>query len=187
MFIPLKCFGVGFLNIDLSPCVYTASCILQFWMFRSSVQPCKCPLCCCRIVNLKPETSQLIEPPCDVDEVLKKVHQYNGLYISGVFGAFHVKINELLLKLLWFWHHSFCFACFLASLEVSVFLVLQKGHQHQQNLTVIPLHKWSVISLISETSCILRGTRNVRFISYSSRVCCQIILSWFRIWICNRI
>ncbi|KAL0357170.1 UNVERIFIED_CONTAM: hypothetical protein Scaly_1402700, partial [Sesamum calycinum] len=66
-----------------------ASCILQFWLFRSSIKPCKCPLCSCRIVNLKPETSQLIQPPDDLVEVLKKVHQYNGLYISGLLGAFH--------------------------------------------------------------------------------------------------
>ncbi|PIM99693.1 hypothetical protein CDL12_27808 [Handroanthus impetiginosus] len=68
---------------------FCASCILQFWRFRSSFQPCKCPLCCCRIVNLKPEISQLIQPAGDTRDVLKKVHQYNGLYISGVLGAFH--------------------------------------------------------------------------------------------------
>ncbi|XP_011087726.1 E3 ubiquitin-protein ligase RNF170-like [Sesamum indicum] len=68
---------------------FCASCILQFWLFRSSIKPCKCPLCSCRIVNLKPETSQLIQPPDDIVEVLKKVHQYNGLYISGLLGAFH--------------------------------------------------------------------------------------------------
>ncbi|KAG8368801.1 hypothetical protein BUALT_Bualt15G0084500 [Buddleja alternifolia] len=56
-------------------------------MFRSSIQPCKCPLCCCRIVNLKPETSQLIQSPNDIVEVLKKVEKYNSLYISGVLGA----------------------------------------------------------------------------------------------------
>ncbi|KAL0384588.1 UNVERIFIED_CONTAM: ATP-dependent DNA helicase Q-like 4A [Sesamum radiatum] len=66
-----------------------ASCILQFWLFRSSIKPCKCPLCSCRIVNLKPETSQLIQPSDDIVEVLRKVHQYNGLHISGLLGAFH--------------------------------------------------------------------------------------------------
>ncbi|KAI3445623.1 hypothetical protein Pfo_002288 [Paulownia fortunei] len=70
-------------------CGKFSSCILQFWMFRSSIQPCRCPLCCCRIVNLKPETSSLIRPADGIVEVLKKVHQYNGLYISGVLGAFH--------------------------------------------------------------------------------------------------
>ncbi|KAL8061167.1 hypothetical protein ABFX02_02G069900 [Erythranthe guttata] len=72
---------------------FCANCILQFWMFRSSVQPCKCPLCCCRIVNLKPETSRNhITIPADnnVAEVLKKVDRYNGLYINGVVGAFHI-------------------------------------------------------------------------------------------------
>ncbi|KAK6156988.1 hypothetical protein DH2020_011236 [Rehmannia glutinosa] len=60
------------------------------WMFRSSIQPCKCPLCCCRIVNLKPETSPLTQLPADdTIEVLKKVRQYNGLYITGVLGVFH--------------------------------------------------------------------------------------------------
>ncbi|KAK6136513.1 hypothetical protein DH2020_029749 [Rehmannia glutinosa] len=69
---------------------FCASCILQCWMFRSSIQPCKCPLCCCRIVNLKPETSPLTQLPADdTVEVLKKVRQYNGLYITGVLGVFH--------------------------------------------------------------------------------------------------
>ncbi|KAL0422269.1 UNVERIFIED_CONTAM: hypothetical protein Slati_3249800 [Sesamum latifolium] len=72
-----------------SPMAHGPSCILQFWLFRSSIKPCKCPLCSCRIVNLKPETSQLIQPPDDIVEVLKKVHQYNGLHISGLLGAFH--------------------------------------------------------------------------------------------------
>ncbi|XP_051134712.1 uncharacterized protein LOC127253930 [Andrographis paniculata] len=68
---------------------FCASCILQFWMFRSSMQPCKCPLCCSLIVNLRPESSDLTEPAHDSVEILKKVNQYNGLYISGVLGTFH--------------------------------------------------------------------------------------------------
>ncbi|KAL8535974.1 hypothetical protein ACS0TY_011571 [Phlomoides rotata] len=68
---------------------FCATCILQFWMFRSSIQPCKCPLCCCQIVNLEPRVSRIISGADDSVEVLKKVHQYNGLYVTGVFGAFH--------------------------------------------------------------------------------------------------
>ncbi|KAL3620844.1 hypothetical protein CASFOL_035756 [Castilleja foliolosa] len=67
---------------------FCASCILQLWMFKSSIQPCKCPLCCCRIINLKPEMSSPPENGAAV-EVLKKVNQYNNLYINGTIGVFH--------------------------------------------------------------------------------------------------
>ncbi|KAL6517737.1 hypothetical protein OROMI_033438 [Orobanche minor] len=66
---------------------FCARCILHFWMFKTSIQPCKCPLCCRPITNLKPETCD--QPSDDVCEILNKVHQYNGLYISGMLGIFH--------------------------------------------------------------------------------------------------
>ncbi|KAL6545734.1 hypothetical protein OROGR_009608 [Orobanche gracilis] len=65
---------------------FCARCILQFWMFKTSIQPCKCPLCCRPITNLKPETSD--QPSDDVFEILNKVHRYNGLYVSAMLGIF---------------------------------------------------------------------------------------------------
>ncbi|XP_073146507.1 uncharacterized protein [Henckelia pumila] len=67
---------------------FCAGCIMQFWMYRSSIQQCKCPLCCCIINNLAPETSQIVLPTDDDVEVLKKVRQYNGLSLGGMRGLF---------------------------------------------------------------------------------------------------
>ncbi|KAG6394774.1 hypothetical protein SASPL_145364 [Salvia splendens] len=62
-------------------------CILQLWMYIYSIQPCKCPLCCCRIVNLELQTSEEAGYSSDVR---KEVQHYNGLYISGLFGALYI-------------------------------------------------------------------------------------------------
>ncbi|XP_057812340.1 uncharacterized protein LOC131026490 [Salvia miltiorrhiza] len=68
--------------------LFCAACILQLWMYRYSIQPCKCPLCCCRIVNLE---LQITSEQADYGgEVRKEVQHYNGLYISGLFGALHI-------------------------------------------------------------------------------------------------
>ncbi|KAL2477550.1 RING/U-box superfamily protein [Forsythia ovata] len=67
---------------------YCGSCILEFWEFRSSIQPFKCPLCSCLITNLVPVISQPIGPEEDVIMVVQKVRQYNCLYIGGVRGFF---------------------------------------------------------------------------------------------------
>ncbi|KAL3814498.1 hypothetical protein ACJIZ3_015766 [Penstemon smallii] len=62
-----------------------ANCIMQFWTYRSSIQPCKCPMCCCLIIDLKPQSIQPPYPyPYPVDEVLQKVQHYNRLYVNGV-------------------------------------------------------------------------------------------------------
>ncbi|CAA0839009.1 RING/U-box superfamily protein [Striga hermonthica] len=67
---------------------FCASCILQFWMLKSSVGPCKCPFCYTQIINLKPEASSPTHTPDDAIQVLKKVHQYNSLYVAGALGVF---------------------------------------------------------------------------------------------------
>ncbi|XP_075500348.1 uncharacterized protein LOC142538934 [Primulina tabacum] len=67
---------------------FCAGCVMQFWMYRSSIQQCKCPLCCCIINNLAPEMSQDGLPTDDVVEVLKKVRRYNGLSTGGMQGLF---------------------------------------------------------------------------------------------------
>lgn len=65
---------------------FCAGCIMQFWMYRSSIQQCKCPLCCCIINNLAPEMSQNGLSTDDDVEVLKKVQRYNGLSTGGMQG-----------------------------------------------------------------------------------------------------
>ncbi|XP_042029696.1 E3 ubiquitin-protein ligase RNF170-like isoform X2 [Salvia splendens] len=67
--------------------LFCGGCILQLWMYRYSIQPCKCPLCCCRIVNLELQTSEEAGYSSDVR---KEVQHYNGVYISGLFGALHI-------------------------------------------------------------------------------------------------
>ncbi|XP_047964012.1 E3 ubiquitin-protein ligase RNF170-like [Salvia hispanica] len=67
--------------------LFCGGCILQLWIYRYSIQPCKCPLCCCRIVNLELQTSEEAGYSSDVR---KEVQHYNGLYISGLFGALHI-------------------------------------------------------------------------------------------------
>ncbi|CAA0833370.1 RING/U-box superfamily protein [Striga hermonthica] len=71
---------------------FCASCILQFWMLKSSFGPCICPFCCTQIINLKLETSSPTQTPDDAIQVLKKVNQYNNLYVSGALGVFPVWI-----------------------------------------------------------------------------------------------
>ncbi|XP_075493960.1 uncharacterized protein LOC142531631 [Primulina tabacum] len=67
---------------------FCAGCIMQFWMYRSSIQQCKCPLCCCIINNLAPEMLHNILVTDDVLEELRKVRQYNGLSTGGMQGLF---------------------------------------------------------------------------------------------------
>lgn len=82
---------------------FSASCILEFWSYRSSIQPCKCPLCWCKMVNLKPEIS-LVRATDDTVEVLKKLDQYNGLYVDGVHGFFRVRSVYIFLRLVRVWN-----------------------------------------------------------------------------------
>lgn len=67
---------------------FCASCILQLWHYRSTIQRCKCPICCCLISKLIPEASLLVQQEEDVVELLKKIRRYNRLYISGASGVF---------------------------------------------------------------------------------------------------
>ncbi|XP_009787114.1 uncharacterized protein [Nicotiana sylvestris] len=67
---------------------FCASCILQLWRYRSTLQRCKCPICCRPINKLVPEASLLIQQEEDVIELLKKIECYNHLYIGGAYGVF---------------------------------------------------------------------------------------------------
>ncbi|KAG6398668.1 hypothetical protein SASPL_140135 [Salvia splendens] len=69
------------------PCKSNWGCVLQLWMYRYSIQPCKCPLCCCRIVNLEVQPSEEAD---NGGRVRKEVQHYNGLYIPGLFGSLHL-------------------------------------------------------------------------------------------------
>ncbi|CAA2989438.1 E3 ubiquitin- ligase RNF170-like [Olea europaea subsp. europaea] len=78
---------------------YCASCILEFWAFRSSIRPCKCPLCSCHITNLVPTISRLIGQDEDVIVVVQKVRQYNSLYIGGFCGFFlKIQASPLVIR-----------------------------------------------------------------------------------------
>ncbi|XWS54836.1 hypothetical protein CRYUN_Cryun10bG0123600 [Craigia yunnanensis] len=76
---------------------YCGSCILQFWNYSSASEPCKCPMCTCKIVNLMPDASllqQQQQQDQEVTEVLKSVQRYNLLFVGGVRG-FIQKVREL--------------------------------------------------------------------------------------------
>ncbi|KAL1539179.1 RING-type E3 ubiquitin transferase [Salvia divinorum] len=66
--------------------LFCGGCVLQLWMYRYSIQPCKCPLCCCRIVNLELQASEEADYG---GRVRKEVQHYNGLYIPRLFGSLH--------------------------------------------------------------------------------------------------
>lgn len=53
----------------------------------------------------------MISGAADSVEVLKKVHQYNGLYITGVFGAFHVRSTYA--RILLYYNSSSLYSFFL--------------------------------------------------------------------------
>ncbi|KAL2491161.1 RING/U-box superfamily protein [Abeliophyllum distichum] len=67
---------------------FCANCILQFWMYLSVIQPCKCPLCCLPITNLVTDMSQLVQPGEDVEEVIRKVEHYNRMFVGGLHALF---------------------------------------------------------------------------------------------------
>ncbi|XP_022895684.1 E3 ubiquitin-protein ligase RNF170-like isoform X1 [Olea europaea var. sylvestris] len=73
---------------------FCANCILQFWMYISVIQQCKCPLCSLPITNLVLEMSQLVQPGEDVEEVIRKVKHYNRLFVGGL-DAFFLKVLML--------------------------------------------------------------------------------------------
>lgn len=67
---------------------FCANCILQFWMYTSVIQPCKCPLCSLPITNLVLDMSQLVQPGEDVEEVIRNVKHYNRLFVGGLHAFF---------------------------------------------------------------------------------------------------
>ncbi|XP_019249982.1 PREDICTED: E3 ubiquitin-protein ligase RNF170-like isoform X2 [Nicotiana attenuata] len=67
---------------------FCASCILQLWNYRSTLQPCKCPICCRPISKLVPEDSLVVQQEEDAVELLNDIRRYNHLYVGGAYGVF---------------------------------------------------------------------------------------------------
>ncbi|KAF3673330.1 putative E3 ubiquitin-protein ligase-like isoform X1 [Capsicum annuum] len=63
---------------------FCATCILQLWNYRSTVQRCKCPICCQLISKLVHEDSLLLQEEEDA-QLLRDIQRYNHLYLGGVF------------------------------------------------------------------------------------------------------
>ncbi|KAK9077079.1 hypothetical protein SSX86_005415 [Deinandra increscens subsp. villosa] len=66
---------------------FCASCILQFWTYRTVLQKCNCPICARPISKLTPEASLLMMHEVEVVEVLKNVQRYNRLFQGGINGV----------------------------------------------------------------------------------------------------
>ncbi|XP_016543331.1 E3 ubiquitin-protein ligase RNF170 isoform X2 [Capsicum annuum] len=66
---------------------FCATCILQLWNYRSTVQRCKCPICCQLISKLVHEDSLLLQEEEDA-QLLRDIQRYNHLYLGGVFLKF---------------------------------------------------------------------------------------------------
>ncbi|XP_060192702.1 uncharacterized protein LOC132622172 isoform X1 [Lycium barbarum] len=66
---------------------FCATCILQLWNYKSTVQRCKCPICCRPISKLVPEDTLLVRQQED-SELLRDIGRYNHLYVGGVYGVF---------------------------------------------------------------------------------------------------
>ncbi|KAM3306170.1 E3 ubiquitin-protein ligase isoform X1 [Capsicum chacoense] len=111
---------------------FCATCILQLWNYRSTVQRCKCPICCQLISKLVHEDSLLLQEEEDA-QLLRDIQRYNHLYLGGVFLKFaalpllmqkvfgslmsklidpdHVKLNCYIMRLfalLLSWIYSSC-------------------------------------------------------------------------------
>ena len=71
---------------------FAGSCILQFWNYSSASEPCKCPMCTCKIVNLMPDASLQQQQDQEVTEVLKSIQRYNLLFVGGVRGFVQVYV-----------------------------------------------------------------------------------------------
>lgn len=66
---------------------FCATCILQLWNYRSTVQRCKCPICCRPISKLVPEDSFLVQQEENA-ELLRDIQRYNHMYVGGVYAVF---------------------------------------------------------------------------------------------------
>ncbi|KAM3394653.1 E3 ubiquitin-protein ligase isoform X1 [Capsicum galapagoense] len=66
---------------------FCATCILQLWNYRSTVQRCKCPICCQLISKLVHDDSLLLQEEEDA-QLLRDIQRYNHLYLGGVFLKF---------------------------------------------------------------------------------------------------
>ncbi|PHU19549.1 hypothetical protein BC332_10700 [Capsicum chinense] len=64
-----------------------STCILQLWNYRSTVQRCKCPICCQLISKLVHDDSLLLQEEEDA-QLLRDIQRYNHLYLGGVFLKF---------------------------------------------------------------------------------------------------
>lgn len=67
---------------------FCATCILQLWNYRLTLQRCKCPICCRPISKLVPEDSLVVQQEEDTVELLKDIRRYNHLYVGGAYGVF---------------------------------------------------------------------------------------------------
>ncbi|KAL0384587.1 UNVERIFIED_CONTAM: hypothetical protein Sradi_2853000 [Sesamum radiatum] len=81
------CFG-GFDVPCRAPCGhwYCGSCILQYWNFNASMQPCKCPMCSQLITKLMPQASLHQRHEVETTKVLQNVGRYNRLFVGGISG-----------------------------------------------------------------------------------------------------
>ncbi|KAL2254330.1 UNVERIFIED_CONTAM: hypothetical protein Sindi_0227700 [Sesamum indicum] len=81
------CFG-GFDVPCRAPCGhwYCGSCILQYWNFNTSMQPCKCPMCSQLITKLMPQASLHQRREVETTKVLQNVGRYNRLFVGGISG-----------------------------------------------------------------------------------------------------
>ncbi|PHT30789.1 hypothetical protein CQW23_29622 [Capsicum baccatum] len=127
---------------------FCATCILQLWNYRSTVQRCKCPICCQLISKLVHEDSLLLQEEEDA-RLLRDIQRYNHLYLGGVFLKFaalpllmqkvfgslmsklidpdHVKLNCYIMRLfalLLSWIYSSCNFEFVPTGRLGIWRVL---------------------------------------------------------------
>ncbi|XP_051134703.1 uncharacterized protein LOC127253925 [Andrographis paniculata] len=93
------CFG-NFVVPCRAPCGhwYCGSCILQYWNFSATLQPCKCPMCSQFITKLMPEASLYRGHEAEISKVLKSVGNYNRIFVGGISG-FMLKVLAIPLSL----------------------------------------------------------------------------------------
>ncbi|CAH1431093.1 unnamed protein product [Lactuca virosa] len=69
-------------------------CILEVWNHGSTLQPCKCPLCCRHITLLVPskESYQQADNP-EASEIIRKIESYNRIFGSHSTGLSQVALQ----------------------------------------------------------------------------------------------
>ncbi|KAL0335235.1 UNVERIFIED_CONTAM: hypothetical protein Sradi_4735400 [Sesamum radiatum] len=80
------CVYFAFLIMCLYDRTELGSCILQYWNFSASMQPCKCPMCSQLITKLMPEASLHERREVETTKVLQNVGRYNRLFVGGISG-----------------------------------------------------------------------------------------------------